>query len=333
MSNSNIPAKSEPNKLNPVNAAGNIFNARNTALKPMRYSSRVTRNNPCAIVILLDQSGSMGRKFINNYGEERTKSQAVAEVVNELFESLLMKCQKDSLIREYFDFLVIGYGNLANDSNISIAWEGGLEGKEWVSVAELKDNILRKESFTKKETLPWGAIKEENKTRKIWIEPRHEGESTPMFGAFKLCKKYIDEWVQTKTESFPPMVFNITDGKPTDVASLDEFVKICEELKSISTNDGNVLLFNCLLTDDTKNELFLPSVRESEAVGENKYQTKLIESSSYLPIEMSRVAHQMLNDEKFLHEQIKGVILNSSIKSLVKLLNIGTNTALSTTND
>ncbi|NVN96643.1 hypothetical protein HXX01_00070 [Candidatus Nomurabacteria bacterium] len=327
MDNDNLPANTGSSAVNPIKAASNIMGARLTALKPIQYSARVTRKNPAAIILMIDQSASMSDLITNGYGITKPKSQALAEVVNELFESLLMKCLKDELYRDYFNFLVIGYGNEFDDSNVSIVWEGNLQGSIWVNVNDLASNLLRKDSVVKKQTMPWGEIKESIVTRKVWINPSDDGSCTPMLEAFKLCKQKVEEWVESHKESFPPLVFNITDGKPTDVDNIEDLVEICNEIKMISTNDGATLLFNCLLPDANNLEVILPADFERQLLESEEYHLALFDATSYLPKNMRMAAYESFDkNEKYLENEVKGVIINSSISSLVKLLNIGTNT-------
>ena len=67
--------------------------------------------------------------------------------------------------------------------------------------------------------MPWGPVPS-TKTKKIWINPCSDG-LTPMYEALELCKNKLEDWVFDKQDSFPPMVFNITDGIPTDIADMD----------------------------------------------------------------------------------------------------------------
>ena len=103
-------------------------------------------------------------------------------------------------------------------------------------------------------------------------------------------------------------------------------IEICSQIKSISTNDGNTLLFNCLLTEGK--EMLLPSVSDYDLFEDNRYHYTLFNSSSILPHEMKSAAKQYFQDERFLTGDTKGVIINSTVSSLINLLNIGTNTAL-----
>jgi hypothetical protein len=319
MSNTNLPSNQGNNSINPVKSAGSVNNIRNTALKPIQYCARVTRNNPSAIVILIDQSGSMEEEF----REGITRAQAVADIVNDLFDSLIMKCQREGGIRDYFQIMVIGYGKEVGNSEVSIIWEGNLANKDWVTVSELKENILNIETKETTKMMPWGLVPD-IKTKKIWLNPCCDG-LTPMYEALELCKDKLEDWIRDYQDSFPPMVFNITDGYPTDIDDLTLIENICSDIKSIKSNDGSTLLFNCLITNG--NEFILPNQTDTNEF-EDEYHMTLFNASSTLPHEMKHTASQVFPNKELIIGETKCVIINSTINSLINLLNVGTNTAL-----
>jgi hypothetical protein len=316
--NKNFPSNSNKNSLQNINSAKNLFNIRDIALKSTQYCARITRNNPSAIVLLIDQSGSMEEEF----REGITRAQVVADIVNDLFDSLIMKCQREGGIRDYFQIMVIGYGKEVGDSEVSIIWEGNLAEKDWVSVSELKENILDIEKIETTKMMPWGLVPD-IKTKKIWINPCSDG-TTPMYEALQLCKEKLDDWIRDYQESFPPMVFNITDGYPSDIDDLLLIENICSEIKSIKSNDGETLLFNCLITDGK--EFVLPSQADTIEF-EDEYHLTLFNASSILPHEMKHTASQVFPNKELVIGETKCVIINSTIDSLINLLNVGTNTA------
>jgi hypothetical protein len=319
MNNTNLPSNQGNNPINPMKSAGNINNLRKTALKPIQYSARVTRYNPAAVVILIDQSGSME----NDFKDGITRAQAVADIVNDLFDSLIMKCQREGGIRDYFQIMVIGYGKEVGNSKVSIIWEGNLADKDWVSVSELKENILSIETIETTKMMPWGLVPD-IKTKKIWLNPCCDG-LTPMYEALELCKDKLEDWIRDYQDSFPPMVFNITDGYPTDIEDLTLIENICSDIKSIKSNDGGTLLFNCLITNG--NEFILPNQSDTNEF-EDEYHLTLFNASSTLPHEMKHIVNQVFPNKEIVIGETKCVIINSTINSLINLLNVGTNTAL-----
>lgn len=327
MSNSNLPSKQTAGTQAAVSAAGNLFAARQTALKPTQYSERATREKPCAFVFLIDQSGSMEDEIQHANGVIRSKAEAVAEIINNILTVLIMKCYKDGVIRDYFHVLAIGYGkDIDGETGVDFAWEGKLSGRDWLKASELKDNELMDEVTTEAETMPWGEVRQKTVTKKIWINP-YADFLTPMHQALALCKEKLGEWVNNHQESFPPLIFNISDGKPSDIEDTKEIVDICNEIKSLQTSDGHVLLINCLLPDDGGAEVRLPSVNERSILTDENHLA-LFDGASTLPNEKKQLAFEIFQEQKILTEEVKLVVLNSSPDSLIKLINFGTRTAI-----
>ncbi|MGG7035756.1 MAG: hypothetical protein ACI7YS_11275 [Flavobacterium sp.] len=320
--NNNLPQKSGNNSITETNSLKNLMTARNSALNPMDYNVRITRNNPGSIVVLLDQSGSMSNEY-----RGKTKAEAVADVVNDLLNDLVSKCQREGYVRDYCQVLIIGYGQKQEGSSHKpvFCWEGNLKGKDWVKVSELKNNVLESIVNEKQEEMPWGEVIKSTITKNIWIKAIADG-LTPMKAALELCYDKIEDWVCDFPDSYPPLVFNITDGYPTDVKHNDELMDVCNRIKSIRTNHGNVLLFNSLYTaDGTMTRL--PLIDQAIDF-EDDYHKTLFESSSLLPSKMKQKAYEKYGNEDFLNKNPVGVIINADVKSIADLLNFGTNTLI-----
>jgi hypothetical protein len=321
MSNSNLPVPSGQNKMGSTIAAGNIFKTRQVALSPMHYNTRVTSSNPCAMVLLLDHSGSMSEVIKDNRGNEKEKAKTLAISVNKFFEEIILTCQKTDLIKDYFEILVISYGKMDEDSEsiVSLAWEGVLEGRSWVSVNELRNSSLRKDFIEVPNAKSFGPkfLKEE---QNIWIEPYAEG-LTPMKEAFEVCNKYVQQWVMEHPHSFPPMVFNITDGAASDVENFDELIESAEKIKANSTSDGNTLLFNLLLLSNNEQVKEFPLFSERHLFEDNEYDTALFDASSTIPENLKKA----LPVNRNAPEEVKALVLGN-LEMILSFLNIGTST-------
>lgn len=104
----------------------------------LAYTAQITRNTPTAFIFLIDQSVSMKRVTTYN-GEQMPMSEAVARIVNNQINELVLRCIKTDDVRHYYDIAAIGYG-----TNAYSAWNGELEGRDFVSPQELKDHPFKK---------------------------------------------------------------------------------------------------------------------------------------------------------------------------------------------
>jgi hypothetical protein len=63
------------------------------------------------------------------------------------------------------------------------------------------------------------------------------------------------DWCDNHMDSFPPVVIHLTDGEPTD----GNPESIADQLREISTNDGNVLLMNLHIASGYADPITFPS--------------------------------------------------------------------------
>ncbi len=321
MSNSNLTTTSGQATPNALTAAMSLLGARNAAMTATHYSARVTRAHPCAFLILIDQSGSMENELQDNRGVTKTKAEHLALMVNQFLEETILTCQTTNLIKDYFEMLIIGYGRVKeeDDNIVEVAWEGPLKNHTWVTVNELRNGSIRKEIISVPNPVTFGKREMEEEVN-IWVEPYAEG-LTPMKKAFDMSCVYLEEWAKNHPESFPPMVFNITDGHATDITTYSELVEAADRIKSISTDDGNTLLFNLLLTENNENLKEYPLLSERHIFEGNKYEAALFDASSSIPDSLTKFVTKKETNE----EEIKGVVFGN-LQSVIKFLNIGTYT-------
>lgn len=240
------------------------------------YTAQITRATPTAIIFLVDHSVSMkGETTLN--GEKMPMSEAVARIVNRQLNELVLRCIKADEVRHYFDIAVIGYGE-----NSYSAWNGTLSGRDFVTPEELRNN-------------PWRRItvKEPKRTRKgvemkvvekvQWIDPAATGSWTHFHKAFEHARRLLEKWMETHREHdcYPPTVIHITDGYYNGT-SKDEVLQKANELKSMFTNDGNVLLFNIHISPRQEKGITFPA--SIEDLGDNEYAADLFDLSSLLPL-------------------------------------------------
>lgn len=129
------------------------------------------------------------------------------------------------------------------------------------------------------------------------------------------------EWVlrPENAESFPPVVFNITDGEATDCDG-EELRTVAEQIRSLATADGNVLLVNIhIATAADMRPLLFPEPSEEHYA--NRYASLLYDCSSTMP-EPFHAAIRELKGAGAL-PPFRGLCFNASAAELVSALNIG----------
>ena len=92
----------------------------------------------------------------------------------------------------------------------------------------------------------------------VWIEPNYKSAANQCAGLCR-CHEILEEWTSQHPRSFPPLVFHFTEGEPQDGNPLE----YAEALKSLSTEDGNTLLFNCYLASASQQKTLYPMDRSA----------------------------------------------------------------------
>lgn len=283
------------------------------------YTAQITRSTPTAFIFLVDQSVSMRRTTTLN-GEQMTLAEAVARIVNNQINELVLRCIKTTEVRHYYDIAVIGYGH-----EVYSGWNGMLAGRDFVSPEELKNNPFKKitvkeEKRTRKGTM----IKEIEKVQ--WLEPRCDGNWTHVHLAFDRAKTLLDKWMTEHHEKdcYPPTIINITDGQ-FNHAKRDQIVQQANELKAMFTNDGNVLLWNIHITPDNLEQVLLP-IGKQELKG-NLYSELLFDMSSLLPTRYNQAISDIRGDS--MDARHIAMATNTDMSTLIQLMDIGTPTNIS----
>ena len=179
-----------------------------------------------------DQSGSMSEGF----GEAATrKADFVADVVDRNLHDLVIRCTRMEEIRNYYNISIIGYG-----ASVGPAFSGSLAGRTHVPVGEVAGLPARLENRTKKVPDGAGGIVEQQVTFPGWMDAMSNG-GTPMCDAFAQVRSLLEQWLPEHRNSFPPTILHLTDGESTD----GDPTGLAQQIMSLSTSDGPVLLFNC----------------------------------------------------------------------------------------
>src|SRR5882724_2563180 len=213
----------------------------------MPYTAELSRNNPTALVFLIDQSSSMVEPFGGQ--PEKPKAEGVADGVNRLLQNLVLKCAKGDGIRDYFHVGVVGYGG-----RVGWALGGKLAGQKLVPISAIANNPLKVEERIRKVPDGAGGLVEQKFKFPVWFEAVANGR-TPMCKAFTEAIAELEQFIGRFPNAFPPLVINISDGKATDGNPQLPALK----LKGLATSDGNVLVFNAHLSSRQAKPIEFPS--------------------------------------------------------------------------
>lgn len=273
----------------------------------MPYTAEISRGNPSCLLFLIDQSGSMADPF--GVGESnRRKADGVADAINRLLQNLVIKCAKEEGVRDYYHVGVVGYG-----AHVGPAFSGSLAGRELVPVSEIGNMPARVEERTKKVDDGAGGLVDQSIRFPIWFDPVANG-ATPMCQALGRAHSILQGWLAQHPGCFPPIVINITDGEATD----GDPSGAADAIRKLSSNDGEVLLFNVHLSSQRASPIEFP---DTEAGLPDQFAQLLFRLSSPLPAYMRSIAQQ---EGYTVSEGTRGFVFNADIVAVIKFLDIGT---------
>jgi hypothetical protein len=272
----------------------------------MPYSAEISRTNPACVLILIDQSKSMAEPFAGQ--PDKAKCDGVADAVNRLIQNLVLKCAKIDGVRDYFHVGVIGYGG-----ELSAGLGGTLPDDVLVPIGRLADSPLRVETRTRQADDGAGGTVEQTVKFPVWFDPRAYGR-TLMNAAFEAAETTVSQFILQYPDSYPPIVLNITDGRPSDANPQP----VARRIRSLATTDGAVLVFNLLLSADPKPPVYFLS---DESLLVDTYAKLLFRMSSELPPKLLAAARA---DGFAVGKGSRGVVFNADLVAVVRFLDIGT---------
>ncbi len=271
----------------------------------MPYSAEISRANPTCFLFLIDQSKSMRDPMAGAPG--KSKAQAVAEAINQLIYTLVLRCISGSNVLDRCYLGVIGYG-----ASVGPAFARGvLAGRDLLPVSLVACNQSRLESRT--QTGPDGSAY--STSYPIWFEPQAEG-NTPMCAALNRAGNVLAGFLADHPNCFPPVVINITDGMANDGDPRVPAAALCR----LSSNDGNVLLFNAQLSKQPGQPIEFPA---SESGLPSNFARLLFRMSSPLPPSMWGLAHEK---GMLAGVNTRCFVFNADLDSVIRCLDIGTRT-------
>ena len=246
-------------------------------------------------------------------GWDLSKAEAVSMVVGRLIDELVMRAHRDGGYRHYYDISLLGYsgdgvysllGNEVMFHPITM-----LAGREVPTTTyALGYKTLNSGSYTFQERVS------------LWVEPAAQG-ATPMYKMICSVTDLVEEWCarEENRDSFPPLVFNITDGEASD-ANYDMLRAAAHRLQRTGTTDGNTLFVNVHISSDTNHApILFPNIHE----------VPLSVRHAHLMMDMSSVIPESLHPyirecrTSIANPPYIAMSYNASMSELVAMLNIG----------
>ena len=281
----------------------------------MPYTADISRNNPGCFLFLIDQSGSM-LEALGGQPDLR-KMDGAADAVNRILDAISQRCSQGMDIRDYFDIGVITYGtDGAGRSKLDTTLPGTSPEQPFLSISQVVD-AAEVEERQVKESDGAGGVVEVTRKFPVWLRPE-AGYGTPMCDALSVASQALKDWTSGHPDSYPPMLINVTDGAATD----GNPESLAQEIMSLGTNDGNVLIYNAHLSEMSAMPVQYPS-EESEAPPD-EYAAQMFRMSSVFPDQVVELAASM---GLSVTQGSRGYVYNADMVTLVQFLDIGTRAA------
>lgn len=281
----------------------------------MPYTADISRATPACIMFLVDQSGSMTELLAGQAGQRKMDQAAAA--INRVIDTISQRCSSGENIRDYFHIGILGYNtDRGGNPTITSALPGTSAEQPFLSISEVVGCATTVEVDVKVSDGAGGLV-DVKQQMPIWLNP-HAELGTPMLTALRVATSAIERWVGEHTDSFPPIVINVSDGGATD-GDPEEQARM---LTSLQTNDGNALLFNVHLSAIAAHPIQYPD--NVEVLPQDDYAQGMFRMSSVLP-EASR--SQAASLELMVTENSRGYVFNADAVALVQFLDIGTRAA------
>lgn len=201
------------------------------------YTKAITQQNRSAVIFCIDCSTSM-QELVEFNNVWMSKAEVVAMITNIMIDELYTRSSRHNRIRNYYDIAVIGY---CGDEVENMLENGPIE---FTPITNLERMKPQQRDYCFKQQLHDGTSIYANFVVNEWIKAKAKGR-TPMYEALIEAHRLVDEWctIHRHRDSFPPMIFHITDGYAND-GSPSDLISIAQDIKSTGTSDGNTLLIN-----------------------------------------------------------------------------------------
>ena len=278
------------------------------------YSKPITHLNRGAILVVVDCSMSMQEQTFLNRVPMR-KIEAVATVCNYLIDELLERAKRHDEVRNYYDIAVLGYSGTEVRSMLPIDSATG-----FVAISRLAEAAPEPRTIVFEQHTDDGRTTDATFTLREWIKPEAHGK-TPMFQALSRVYNMVEAWCAKadNRQSFPPIIFHITDGECNDATDVD-LINIAKSICNTSTEDGNTLLINIHLSpyDELPSEIFPAELSRTNL---SPHYRTLFEMSSILPEQLDSLVAAIAKPAS--GGRHRAMAFNASPCELLTILNIG----------
>ena len=185
---------------------------------------------------------------------------------------------------------------------------------------DLDANPLRYETLKKKTPDGTGGLVEVEVKQPIWVDPIDKDGATNMLGAFQLAKDLVEKWMADNADGPAPVIINISDGVPyyegkDPRTCMKETVALANEIKNLSNNDGNALIFNAQI-DSVPTSVF-PAGRDEIAQEAGQF---LYDITSEVPESYKAAAAK---NELPTKDGSRGCIFGADGVQLIQLIDFG----------
>ena len=281
----------------------------------MSYAADISRANPGCFLFLIDQSGSMNEALGGQAGLQ--KKDGASDAVNRILDAISQRCSQGMEVRDYFHVGVIAYTtDDSGNTKLESALPGTSAALPFLKISEVVDAATVEEREVK-EPDGAGGVVEVTRNFPVWLRPQAL-YGTPMCAALTAAAEAVEAWIGEHSASYPPMVINVTDGAAGD----GDPVPIAQQIMALSTDDGNVLLYNAHLSAMSAAAVQYPS--EESEVPPDEYALTMFRMSSVFPDSVVELAKGMGLP---VTEGSRGYVYNADMVALVQFLDIGTRAA------
>ncbi len=268
-----------------------------------KYDKQWSSATPGLLIILLDQSGSMTDSY-----EGTTRTEFATRAVNKVIDNIIQKNFDGDAPKNRCFISVIGYNH--NVKELCSGWLKDLDARP-----------LRYETLKKKTPDGTGGLVEVEVKQPVWVEPIDKDGATNMYGAFKLAKELVEEWMKDHIDGPAPVIINISDGVPyydckDPKECMQETTNLAMEIKNMHNDDGNVLIFNAQI-DESNGKVVFPTNRTNIAQEQAQF---LYDISSPVPEAYKAAAAK---NELPTSDGCLGCIFGADGVQLIQLIDFG----------